>query len=227
METEFILNDLAIVIAAKSHNPTILNPDFLKRNSIVPDDWELNSPDKQFSTVTASQVVYNNGISIQAQYEKVLFSENITGKEYSDFQIPNVARKYVKNLPHVSYTAVGINPKGYIQVPSNEDAENFVINKLIQSGPWKLINEVQPIVSTTFIYRLENCNIGISIMSDQIQIQKDNDIPVITFSSNFHRDFETTEDPKELDSVLKNWTDDLETFKNIVNSFLSKEQREQ
>jgi hypothetical protein len=223
MENEFILNELAIVIAAKSHNPTILNPDFLKRNRIVPDDWELNSPDKQFSSVTASQVVYNNGISIQAQYEKVLFSENITGKEYSDFQIPNVAREYVKNLPHVSYTAVGINPKGYVQVPSNEDAENFVMNKLIQSGPWKLISEVQPIVSATFIYRLENCNIGISIMNDQIQIQKENDVPIIAFTSNFHRDLEITEGQKGLDSILKNWTDDLETFKSIVNSFLSKE----
>ncbi len=221
MKTEFTLNELAIVVAAKSHNPTILNPDFLKRNRIVPDDWELDTLEKQFSSVTVSQVVYNNGISILAQYEKVIFTENIKGKEYSDFQIPNIAREYVSILPHVSYTAIGFNPKGHIQVENNEIAENFVIDNLIKAGPWELIKEVKPIVATNFVYQFDDYSIGIAIEYEKLHMEKDEYAPVISFSSNFHRDFALTEGQKELEQMLSNWKDDLETFKSVVNSFLS------
>jgi hypothetical protein len=42
MDKTLALYELAVVLVARNHNPTILNPDFLKFNGMVPDNWELN-----------------------------------------------------------------------------------------------------------------------------------------------------------------------------------------
>jgi hypothetical protein len=40
----FLIQDLTLVVVARNHNPTILNPDFLKSTHIVPEHWELAAP---------------------------------------------------------------------------------------------------------------------------------------------------------------------------------------
>ena len=51
------LQELAIVVAAPNHNPTILTVDFLKYSGIVPTDWELAS--QPISTNRAAQVSFH------------------------------------------------------------------------------------------------------------------------------------------------------------------------
>ena len=59
------IQELAAVVVARNHNPTILNPDFLKYNNIVPANWEL--AESPLCTPPVAQVKYTNGISIVAQ----------------------------------------------------------------------------------------------------------------------------------------------------------------
>lgn len=42
MSASVDLQELAIVLTAKNHNPSILNPDFLKCSGIIPSEWELS-----------------------------------------------------------------------------------------------------------------------------------------------------------------------------------------
>ena len=62
MLNEFVFSELTIVIVAENHNPTILNPDFLKFNDIVPKEWDMGQP--PLCTPPISQVEYKNGIKI-------------------------------------------------------------------------------------------------------------------------------------------------------------------
>ena len=41
LSEQFEIKELTIVLLAETHNPTILNPDFLKYNEIVPFDWKV------------------------------------------------------------------------------------------------------------------------------------------------------------------------------------------
>lgn len=73
MRKKLVIQELAIVVVGKNHNLTILNPDFLKTNGIVPDEWQLAvSP---VSVDPLAQVIFQNGLSIVAQFDKVIFSE--------------------------------------------------------------------------------------------------------------------------------------------------------
>jgi len=66
-----ILTELGIVIVAQNHNPTILNPDFLKRNKIVPENWELACPPICLPPV--ARVSFTKGVNIFSQPERIIF----------------------------------------------------------------------------------------------------------------------------------------------------------
>jgi hypothetical protein len=105
------VTQLSIVIAAESNNPSILNPDFLKYNGIVSDDWQ--SADRTVTTGVISQVTYENGVSIVSEPNKINFVERIGDGDYGSLQVPAIAQKYIETLPHVKYTAIGNNPIGH------------------------------------------------------------------------------------------------------------------
>ncbi len=41
MERNFAIGNFTIVVVAADHNPSILNPDFLRINDIVPSDFKV------------------------------------------------------------------------------------------------------------------------------------------------------------------------------------------
>jgi len=65
MPKRLIISELAIVVAAQNHNPTILNPDFLKHSQIVPKEWVLREP--PLCTEPLARVAYTNGVTLVAQ----------------------------------------------------------------------------------------------------------------------------------------------------------------
>jgi len=101
--------EFAIVLAAKSNNPTILNPDFLQYNKIIDRTLELRQP--PICTEPFAQVSYQNGITITSQLDKVIFAVRKTAESVRDFdELFEIAKKYVNLIPHVEYTGIGINP---------------------------------------------------------------------------------------------------------------------
>lgn len=78
--------EFSIVVVAKSHNPAILNPDFLKDNEIVPANWELEKPPVCLEPV--AEIVFKNKVRIIAQLDKLIFSENVKAKSKKSFVTP-------------------------------------------------------------------------------------------------------------------------------------------
>ncbi|MBD2492438.1 hypothetical protein [Aulosira sp. FACHB-615] len=70
MSQSLSIQEIAIVIATKQYNPTILTPDFLKYSGIVPIEWELAQ--QPVLTNSNAQVVFQNGISIIAQVNRII-----------------------------------------------------------------------------------------------------------------------------------------------------------
>ncbi len=217
MVKKLIIEELSIVVVARNHNPTLLNPDFLKYNGIVPAAWELAEP--PICTPPVSQVVYKSKISIMAQFGKLLFQEGIIENALKDAKIPKITVKYVETLPHVDYRAVGINPKGYVLAHSEKEAHEFVLNKLIAPGAWRSFRNKQPTVSTRFIYPINGGSINVTIENASLSLADNKQAPVVVFAANFHRDIHGKTSDEKVNGVkhiIGAWKTDVSTFSSLV-----------
>ncbi len=218
MEKNVSLQEFAIVIVAKSHNPSILNPDFLAHNKIVPKNWEL--AESPISTEPLAQVKYVQGVSIVAQFEKLIFSEIVGSKSPGNFRVPNIAKKYTEVLPHVDYTAVGINIKGHAIASSSSEAENYATDKLIATGPWRDFRNSQLISIPKFVYLLPDGRCTITVENGVFPDGMGTNQPVVVFSSNVHRDIKgdrSLEKVKSIAFVVEHYKEDINTFNSLIN----------
>ncbi len=125
------LINATIVIVAQDHNPSILHPSFLVSTSVVPPDFEL--ADSPISTPAFSRVVYKNGLSFQAEPDRINIVDGRPPEDPAASALPNYAAKYVGTLPHVPYRAVGIN---FTTIVLDQDPRMTIIRRFLRDGPW-------------------------------------------------------------------------------------------
>jgi len=219
MNENFTIQELSIVILARQHNPSILNPDFLKYNDIVPKEWELSAP--PLCVEPMAQVQFKNTINITAQLDKIIFFEKIAEKNETEILTPEVAYNYIKTLPHVEYIAVGINPKGHVAINlKTDDGYKFLSEKFITSGPWQDFGDSNLKPNLKFTYTFGNivCTLAFEVGFLKGQEKKH----VIIIDANIHHAL-TGGDRKnrfaELCEFLKNWKNDVNLYKDIVEKF--------
>ena len=107
MENELQIIDASIALVANNNNPTILNPDFLKYNAIIPSDWELST--SPIVTEPFAQVSFKNAFQITSQFQKIVFSCN----DFSEIDLETIAstaKRYIETIYNVKYVALGFNP---------------------------------------------------------------------------------------------------------------------
>ena len=64
MQKTLEIQELALVLAVKRQDPTLLNPEFLHYSGIIPEAWELaQQPVRQ---PQGAQVSFQNGVNIVA-----------------------------------------------------------------------------------------------------------------------------------------------------------------
>jgi hypothetical protein len=226
MKPNLNIQELAIAIAAKQHNPTILTPDFLKYSGIVPGDWELAR--QPILTNSASQVSFQNGISITAEVNRIIFSEVLTTKETIEAEIPAIARKYVETLTQVDYQAVGINFRGHVLFDQqNNTARNYILATLLNPGPWQEYGQATAQAAIRFVYNLNGVQLNLDINEAGLQLPEKEVQPIVLFTANFAHGISADEQSQKLANlgqVISNWKADLETYKDVViTKFLTSE----
>lgn len=221
MKGPFELVEYSLVAVAKNHNPTILNPDFLKRNSIVPDDWKVIKP---LCTDVISQVVFENGFVITVEPQRILFIEKNLNRSPSKPSIDKIAVRYIETLPHATYTAIGINFKGIVTFKNQEEPALFVLNKIISRGPWKNLCGDLKDASIKFVYDIEGGKMILTVEpSIFIRTGKSQEF-ILSISSNFHRDLPEVHDTavKHMKTVINDWEKDKNTFCEMMDSMFVK-----
>src|SRR3989338_2693512 len=129
----FNLDSFSIVILAQAHNPSILNPDFLKNQGIISN---LLTPNKIICTPPVAQVSYVEGISITAEFDKLQFTDVSPKRIPLESPVPEISEKYIKTLPHVKYTAIGLNFIGHYTKKDNKLISSFLYNKFLKKDSW-------------------------------------------------------------------------------------------
>ena len=211
------IRELAVVVVGKNHNPTILNPDFLKVNKIVPADWELSRP--PICADIVAQVAYKNGVTVITQPDKIVFSEQVALDAPTEVESPGIAHRYLETLPHVDYLAVGINPKGHVVFDSSESAEKYLAERFLLKGTWLEFGDASPRSELKLIYTLEKVRFNLTIETTTLK-SDGTGTPMMLFSGNSHHELAGDATKERHFSALEtvdSWKSDMETFQHLIS----------
>ena len=215
--------ELAIAITAKNLNPSIINLDFLTYSNIISSELELAR--QPIYTKNLTQLVFQSGIAIVAQPNRIVFAETIDTKDIQELQISKVAAKCIEKLPNVEYKAVGINPKGFVTFTESNGASNYLLNNLLASGEWREFGKTPVKAAIQLAYNLESSQFNLTINEGLLKVSEETSVPAVLFSGNFDYKISINEPEarlKDLHEILRNWKSNLEIYKQLINDkFLS------
>lgn len=222
MGKHVVVRQLDLVVLGRDHNPTILNPDFLKTNQIVPSDWQLS--ESPICVHPLARVAFTNGVRITAQENRIVFGETFDLDGGGAVETPGVAQRYIETLPHVDYRAVGVNPKGHAAFESLEAAKQWHAAKFLRDGSWRTHDGTVADAEVSLRYELDpRTTLNLTVSVGQMTWKREDEIgelAVASFAANFHHDLPGDSTKERLNSALQAieaWETDVETFKKIVN----------
>lgn len=206
----FNFDNFSIVILAQAHNPSILNPDFLKNQNIVDPSFTLNNV---ICTPPVAQVSYNEGISIIAEFEKLQFIDTVTSRIPYESPIQEIAKKYINVLPHVRYTAVGLNFMGHYRYKDKESAMLLLPNKFLKEGNWSTYGDSLPYVGLKFIYPIKNIRSTINMDTSELIRPNEQPQPIVGITANYHLDSMNIE---EISLFISDWKTQYNHLSKII-----------
>lgn len=215
------LSGISVVIVANSNNPTILNQDFLYYNGIVPKDWTLEENMPPVITPAVSQITFKNGFKVMAELNRILFEQFTIPLKEEDIICADIAKRYLRTVPHVPYTAIGINLHGY-RIHQKQVSET-VSGLLIKKGGWMNFEETSPSFQVKAVYRCDDKTITLDIAENLIKEKDAAEVPAMVFNANIHRDIsdETNQQMRvsKLLSILDSYNKDVADFCLLTKEF--------
>ena len=211
----------SIVLAAENNNPTILNPDFLVRNKIIPEDWLIDQNTPVLTTPVFSQCSFLSGISFRLEPERLTIRDLAPGG--GTFPVPEIAIKYINTIPHVRYSAIGINFEKILVFNNSDEAKSFQKQKFLKDGPWDMGGSLSEF-SSKFVYSLSDSQCNITFSSPlKLKVKSLGEEPkdMLILAANFHRDFKSIQEHDQRNTqiikVISDWELDKKTFELITN----------
>lgn len=136
-----------VVVLGNQHNPTVLNPDFLAKNKVVPSDFVVT---ETITTPPMSFVRYSNGLRVTVEQSRLIVTEEIgDGKFHKSSDAVPIAVKYVQLLKHVGYSDLGFNWTFRLK---KKKAAKWISARFFGNGQWQKAprNLVQSEIKLTF-----------------------------------------------------------------------------
>jgi len=176
-----VLNE-SVVILAQDHNPSILHPYFLSAQSVVPEEWELAEP--PVCTPPLSMVTYKNGITFTVESVKLQVAKSPATPRLRDSKLPDLASKYISILPHVRYTAVGMNFGAILDDP---DPSRHLMGQFLTPGPWNSDDLLVQELALRFVYSVDSGTLNLSCNPGDVRDNALNrTVKGIIINANYH-----------------------------------------
>jgi hypothetical protein len=206
-----IVLNRSIVVLAQAHNPSILHPSFLSAQQIVPSDWQIS--ESPVCTPPFSIVKYENGIVFTEEPNKLMILANAPN---DGALLPDLARKYIKTLPHVHYSAVGINIAGYLKCDS---AEAWLLARFVQSGPGNDEKLRPSSAGLKLVYSLEGGTCNLSLDAGSVQLQSER-VDGLIIGGNYHFALPSGNTLTEAERAIASYGSSLAHFRSLVDTVL-------
>lgn len=212
--------EIAVVVTAEENNPTILHPDFLRSQNIVAKDWEIT--EGPICTPAFSMVKFANGLLFTVESKKLQVVDSEPQKDYSLSVAHNHALKYLQALPHVLYTGVGINLKGFIEC---EESDKLVIERFLKIGPWNDEALSPDGFGLRLIYPMEKGVLRLSVDSGELKRPKDRPgRNGIILSANYHKDLSKNSYLADADEAVSLFKDHCAHFAETIKTIFGMEE---
>jgi hypothetical protein len=220
-QAETRLLQFSVVLAGKVHNPSILNPDFLRLRSIVPDEWGWEVAEGGLTTPPLALVPYKQGTVITVEHEKLQVVDGAT-QQPSQSKAAEIAHRYVQTLPHVRYTAVGINFQAAIAIA---DPRGFLKERFLKPGSWDSERHVLQALGLRFVYPLSGGRMVASLDVGEVSAIATNTgeepaRPAVIVGANFHRDCSQYPADKEVIQHLSKASECWQEFLSLMRDIL-------
>ncbi|MCI0559947.1 MAG: hypothetical protein MN733_15760, partial [Nitrososphaera sp.] len=135
-------------------------------------------------------------------------------------KIAHIARKYIEVLPHVRYTAVGHNFRGFVDYAN---AEVFLKERFLKTGPWDSEKRSLEGFGLKFAYLLETGRISLSLDSAAIvdrSIDSTKESKGVLVHANYHRDCQNYPTNEQVIQHLGHVMEDCNHFREAVAEIL-------
>lgn len=179
------LDNVNIVILSDGNNPRLLNKDFLERNDIVPKEWKVKDV---LVTPPFAYVSYDNGVQVLVEENKIQFQTSKPDDLIWMRELPKIAVSFMNILPHVRYRDVGINMIYLSDQPKGIEAEQALINNLLQVGPWLRYNQGVTGTVLEFQYRTTQPHMNVKIGVLEEMSESGRSLVGFLFRVNFHNE---------------------------------------
>lgn len=198
-----------VVVIANFHNPSILNPDFLVINDIVPKDWEVV---ENLTTPPFSAVKYKNNIHITVSEQRLEVKEEINKYEIPSYsEVYKTASNYISVLRHVHFLTLGLN---WSVTYLCDEPDLWIINNMLKEKFSKDINLDPALIKAgiNLTYNLHDSLCNIKLFENSFEDNENNKNIGINFNFNFSHHSEQKPFPyKKLIEKISNW-DTLQQF---------------
>lgn len=217
------LIQLSTVVIGKVHNPTILNPDFLAMRNIVSSDWKWEVAET-ITTPPFAIVRYKSGIAVTIEHSKLQVTDVAIAGDPTQSKASQIAAAYVAALPHVRYTAVGLNFHSVVEVDS---PETCLKHRFLKQGDWD--SAVHPITAAgfRFVYPLDpSGRVTLSLDAGEVERASEGSArnSVIVANANFHRDCTGYPADKQIQQYLDQLAADWLIYRTLLADTLEVEE---
>lgn len=215
-----LLREFAIVVVGEDCNPTILNPDFLKYQSIVPESWGWAPAFPPVTTPDFAIVAYDSDVTIRVEPNRFQVTQFGAADPSAGGRVVEIATNYIERLPHVRYAAVGNNFRVF--VPS-ERPDEYLKTRFLRSGPWDEAAAPLRDVSFSFIYHHDEARLAITLATTQTKLEIDGQnqqIYGLDISGNYHRTCQGYPTDQQVIAHIGKASADLEHFRSRITSTL-------
>ena len=224
------LHWLSIVVVAESHNPSILNHDFLVRQEIVPKDWKYV---EYINTKQIARLSYSNGLKIEVTPERLQFRFDKTYKNVGhEFAIPwevsRTAVSYTKTLPHVQYKGIGLNSAISIR---HENPVEWIHRRLLGGQSW--ISEDPPILAYSVDCRIHQadyiCRVKVGTaersMSSGLETEDGKIVKEEAIGFQFNLDHGEPMSVDRIEAIIQSWSDKFRFELDVLRRMRGEEER--
>lgn len=215
-----ILNT-SVVVLAKHHNPTILHPSFLVSEGIVPRDWEAV---ETVCTPVFAIVKYKNGIVFNVEENKFQVTDNkIKDDLIVKSQVSDLACKYAEKLPHVHYSAVGVNFNAFIECA---DADSTVIRQFLKRNSADFNGGSPQALGLRLVYKLPDARLLLSLDGGKVSVGTEKERIGILVNANYHMDLPDNSKENRIKGVQKAtslFTQHYDNFVKVTGSVFALE----